>query len=127
MDLFACGERGTSRTGAQLFIVPNLKFEFVLGIPWLESANPAVDWSRRTISFENIGDFYKTESGSNSTKDALKTREELNSSMAEGLLSRMELLEKKLGELEDDQLNQLNVLDRLDGNTEGRTGFEGLD
>ena len=52
VELLAPGESGFSRSEMQLYIVPELKFDFVLGIPWLEVANPAVDWSKRSVSFD---------------------------------------------------------------------------
>jgi hypothetical protein len=39
-----------------LIIVPDLKYDVVLGLPWLSEANPVIDWSRRVLKFNLNGD-----------------------------------------------------------------------
>lgn len=59
-----------------LIVIPGLKFDCVLGLPWLARANPHIDWSTRTLSFKtNTGDSIIKERSSNLKLQSLKFSE----------------------------------------------------
>jgi hypothetical protein len=42
---------GSYSEGVDLISFPNLKFDVILGMAWLEKHSPSIDWARRTITF----------------------------------------------------------------------------
>jgi hypothetical protein len=53
------------------FTLAPIKYDIILGLPWLESGNKYVDWKKRTISFIHAGAPVMLEAGKPS-KRALK-------------------------------------------------------
>jgi hypothetical protein len=45
----------------------NIKYDIILGIPWLEDHNLEINWQKRTISFLNY-DHFKSEEEISFTK-----------------------------------------------------------
>jgi hypothetical protein len=37
-----------------LKVLPDLKFDCVLGLPWLEKANPDINWANRTVTLKSL-------------------------------------------------------------------------
>lgn len=42
---------GRHREKITAFVTPNMKYDLVLGLPWLEEHNPYVNWTENTITF----------------------------------------------------------------------------
>ncbi len=47
-------DSSSSQVETDFLLVKNLKYPLILGIPWLKSANPKIDWSKKTLEF-NFG------------------------------------------------------------------------
>jgi hypothetical protein len=54
---------GSAYTEHLHFSVTDVTYDVILGLPWLESGNKSVDWSRRTISFVHAGQVVTLEAG----------------------------------------------------------------
>jgi len=67
-------------------VLPELKFDCILGLPWLTRANPDIDWASRTLSFkETQGASLFEERSSNLNLLNLKISDNQSTSLAETL------------------------------------------
>ena len=102
LTLSVAGDTDTSVLELDLMVVPNLKFDLILGIPWLKEANPHVNWALGSIRFnsgssptvrnDEIGDFYLKERDSNfsvcnlTARDVIEKKEDQRPGQAQGEL-----------------------------------------
>ena len=47
------GPEGVHREVLPTFVVPGLKYDIILGMPWLKQHNPRIDWSMENISYDS--------------------------------------------------------------------------
>jgi hypothetical protein len=60
------GDNDARLVELDLIVVPDLKFDVVLGLPWLVQANPTINWRLRELTFpKDTGDHLDKERGSN--------------------------------------------------------------